>query len=729
MKHVLRVLKKYSFYIVLIFVLLFLQANCDLTLPEYTSDIVNIGIQQNGIESPVPEVIREEEYDKLLLFMTSESKDKVNDSYTLITKDNTEYLEKYPLLNEENLYILKDDASDLRNVITMPMIMVYNISQDNFDFSSLDMQIPEGISIYEALRLMDEQQHDEFIAKISEKYSEDTVSLLEQTAIVYLKDEYVKIGLDVEKMQISYIATTGLKMLGLALLSMVLTIASVFFTSRVAAFFSRDLRSKVVNKVMTYSTTEFESFSTASLITRSTNDIQQIQMLIVMLLRIVFFAPIMGFGALAKVSGNDMSWIIALAVGTIIGFVIILFALAMPKFNKVQKLIDKVNLVSREILSGIPVIRAFGTEKHEEKRFDNANKDLMKVNLFVNRVMTIMMPSMMFIMNGVSVLIVWIGASKIDAGTIQVGTLIAFITYTMQIIMSFLMISMVSIMVPRAFVSLKRIGEVLDKDTSIKQVDKPLKFNNELKGIVEFKDVYFRYPDAEEDVLQNISFKANPGTTTAFIGSTGSGKSTLINLIPRFFDVTGGKILIDGIDIRSANIDKLRDKIGYVPQKGTLFSGTIESNIAFGLDKVDKEKIESAAKISQSLEFIENKKDKFKSEISQGGTNVSGGQRQRLAIARAIAIDPEIYIFDDSFSALDYKTDAKLRKELAKSTKNATIFIVAQRISTVMQADQIIVLDKGHIVGIGTHKELLKSCDIYKEIAYSQLSKEELENE
>lgn len=729
MKHVLRVLKKYSFYIVLIFVLLFLQANCDLTLPEYTSDIVNIGIQQNGIESPVPEVIREEEYDKLLLFMTSESKDKVNDSYTLITKDNTEYLEKYPLLNEENLYILKADASDLRNVITMPMIMVYNISQDNFDFSSLDMQIPEGISIYEALRLMDEQQHDEFIAKISEKYSEDTVSLLEQTAIVYLKDEYVKIGLDVEKMQISYIATTGLKMLGLALLSMVLTIASVFLTSRVAAFFSRDLRSKVVNKVMTYSTTEFESFSTASLITRSTNDIQQIQMLIVMLLRIVFFAPIMGFGALAKVSGNDMSWIIALAVGTIIGFVIILFALAMPKFNKVQKLIDKVNLVSREILSGIPVIRAFGTEKHEEKRFDNANKDLMKVNLFVNRVMTIMMPSMMFIMNGVSVLIVWIGASKIDAGTIQVGTLIAFITYTMQIIMSFLMISMVSIMVPRAFVSLKRIGEVLDKDTSIKQIDKPLKFNNELKGIVEFKDVYFRYPDAEEDVLQNISFKANPGTTTAFIGSTGSGKSTLINLIPRFFDVTGGKILIDGIDIRSANIDKLRDKIGYVPQKGTLFSGTIESNIAFGLDKVDKEKIESAAKISQSLEFIENKKDKFKSEISQGGTNVSGGQRQRLAIARAIAIDPEIYIFDDSFSALDYKTDAKLRKELAKSTKNATIFIVAQRISTVMQADQIIVLDKGHIVGIGTHKELLKSCDIYKEIAYSQLSKEELENE
>ena len=729
MKHILKILKKYSFYVILVFVLLFMQANCDLTLPEYTSNIVNIGIQQSGIESPVPEVIREEEYNKLLLFMNSESQERVNSSYTLINKDNTEYLEKYPLLNEENLYILNTENEDLRSIITLPMIMVYNTSQESFDPSSFGMQIPDGMSIYDILQAMDQESHNEFVNKLSENYSDETVSLLEQTAIVYLKDEYTKIGIDVEEMQIGYIATTGLKMLGLALASMVLTIASVFLTSRIAAFFSRDLRSKVVNKVMTYSNTEFESFSTASLITRSTNDIQQIQMLIVMLLRIVFFAPIMGIGALAKVSGNDMSWIIALAVVTIIGFVIILFGLAMPKFNKVQKLIDKVNLVSREILSGIPVIRAFGTEKHEEKRFDDANKDLTKVNLFVNRVMTVMMPSMMFIMNGVSVLIVWVGASKIDAGTIQVGTLMAFITYTMQIIMSFLMISMVSIMVPRAFVSLKRIGEVLDKDTSIKQIDKPLKFNDELKGVVEFKDVYFRYPDAEEDVLQNISFKAMPGTTTAFIGSTGSGKSTLINLIPRFFDVTGGKILIDGIDIRKANIEKLRDKIGYVPQKGMLFSGTIESNIAFGLDKMDKEKITKAAEISQSLEFIENKKDKFKSEISQGGTNVSGGQRQRLAIARAIATDPEIYIFDDSFSALDYKTDAKLRKELAKYTKNSTIFIVAQRISTVMQADQIIVLDKGHVVGIGTHKELLKSCEIYQEIAYSQLSKEELENE
>ena len=731
MKHVLSILKKYSLYIILVLILLFMQANCDLTLPEYTSDIVNIGIQQSGISSPVPEVITEEEYNKLLLFMNSESKDKVNNSYTLISKNNNEYIDDYPLLSEQNLYILNDnvDKNDLKSIVTLPMIMVFNTSSESFDSTTMGLQIPDGMSIYDFLSVMDLNQHDNFINKLNENYSDDKVSLLEQTAIVYLKNEYTKIGLDVEGMQLSYIAKTGLKMLGLALASMALTIASVFLTSRIAAFFSRDLRSKVVNKVMTYSNKEFESFSTASLITRSTNDIQQIQMLIVMLMRIVFFAPIMGIGALAKVSGNDMSWIIALAVVTIIGFVIILFGLAMPKFNKVQRLIDKVNLVSREILSGIPVIRAFGTEKHEEKRFDEANKSLMKVNLFVNRVMTIMMPSMMFIMNGVSVLIVWVGASKIDAGSIQVGTLIAFITYTMQIIMSFLMISMVSIMVPRAFVSLRRIGEVLDKDSSIKQIEKPLKFNSELKGFVEFKDVYFRYPDAEEDVLQNISFKATPGTTTAFIGSTGSGKSTLINLIPRFFDVTGGKILIDGVDIRKVELEKLRDKIGYVPQKGILFSGTIESNIGFGLDKLDKDKIKKAAEVSQALEFIDNKNDKFKSEISQGGTNVSGGQRQRLAIARAIAIDPEIYIFDDSFSALDYKTDAKLRKELAKYTKQATIFIVAQRISTVMQADQIIVLDKGHIVGIGNHKELLKSCDVYKEIAYSQLSKEELENE
>ncbi len=727
MRHILKILKKYSFYIILVFILLFLQASCDLSLPEYTSDIVNIGIQQYGIESPVPEVITEEEYDKLLLFMTSESKEKVNNNYILITKEDTQYLEKYPLLNEENLYILKEDNEDIKDIITLPMIMVYTTGQDNFDISSLNLPIPEGVSIYDALKLMDEQQHDELINKINEKYSSDTVSLLEQTAIVYLKDEYIKIGIDVEQIQINYIIITGLKMIVLALISMVLTIITVLLSSRIAAYFSKDLRKEVVSKVMTYSNAEFESFSTASLITRSTNDIQQIQMLIVMLLRVVFYAPIMGLGALAKVSGSEMSYIIALAVATIIGVVIILFALAMPKFNKVQKLIDKVNLVSREILTGIPVIRAFANEKHEEKRFDEANKDLTKVNLFVNRIMTVMMPTMMFIMNGVSVLIVWIGASKIDAGTMQVGTLMAFITYTMQIIMAFLMISMVSIMIPRAFVSLKRIGKVLDKDSSIKQIAKPVKFKEELKGTVEFKDVYFRYPDALEDVLQNISFKAVKGTTTAFIGSTGSGKSTLINLIPRFYDVTGGKILIDGVDIKNTDIKQLRSKIGYVPQKGMLFKGTIESNIGFGLNKISKENIVKSASISQSLEFINNKKDKYQSEISQGGANVSGGQRQRLAIARAIAIDPEIYIFDDSFSALDYKTDLKLRQELNKITKDATIFIVAQRISTVMQADQIIVLDKGKIVGIGKHKELLKNCKIYQEIASSQLSKEELD--
>ena len=726
MKHVLKTLRKYSLQIIIVFILLFMQAMCDLSLPGYTSDIVNIGIQQSGIESSVPDAIRESEYEKILLFVDEEDKNIINNNYTLITNDDSEYLDEYPLLKDENLYILtgKDDLND---IMTLPIIMVYNFSNNTTEIPELN--IPEGMTIFDVLKNMDSVTHNEFLNKLKENYSSEKVSLLEQMATVYIKGEYTEIGIDVSNIQMSYIAKTGLKMLALALTAALLTVVTVFLSSRIAAFFSRDLRSQVVNKVMTYSNKEFESFSTASLITRSTNDIQQVQMLIVMLLRIVLFAPIMGIGALTKVSGNEMSWIIGLAVLVIISLVIILFSLAMPKFKIVQKLVDRVNLVAREILIGIPVIRAFGTEKHEEERFDKANKDLMKVNLFVNRTMTIMMPTMMFVMNGVSVLIVWVGASKIDAGTIQVGTLLAFITYTMQIIMSFLMISMVSIMVPRAFVSMERIGEVLDKDTSIKQKDKCLKFNNNLKGTVEFKDVYFRYPDAEEDVLQNISFKATKGTTTAFIGSTGSGKSTLINLIPRFFDVTGGKILIDGIDIRDANIKELRSKIGYVPQKGILFSGTIESNIAFGLHKKDDEIIKKAAQISQAEEFIIDKKDKYESVISQGGTNVSGGQRQRLSIARAIAINPEIYIFDDSFSALDYKTDAKLRKELSKVTKDSTIFIVAQRISTVMNADQIIVLDKGHVVGIGKHKDLLKNCDIYKEIAYSQLSKEELENE
>ena len=515
-------------------------------------------------------------------------------------------------------------------------------------------------------------------------------------------------------------------MVGIAALIMIVAISIGFIASRTAAKFAYLLRNKVVKKIMSFSNKEFTEFSTASLITRSTNDIQQIQMLFVMLLRIVVYSPILGIGALLKVMGNSMNWVIALAIGLIMLIVLILFTFAMPKFKLIQKLVDKLNLVSREILTGIPVIRAFSTEKHEEKRFDEANQELAKVNLFCNRVMGIMMPTMSFIMNGVAILIIWVGAKQVDLGTLQVGTLMAFITYTMQVIMSFLMLSMVSIALPRAWVSVKRIGEVLGKENSIQDPKEKEEFQKEKTGIVEFKDVYFRYPDAEEDVLEDINFTVTPGTTTAFIGSTGSGKSTLINLIPRFFDVTGGKILIDGTDIRKVSTYDLREKIGYVPQKGNLFSGTIRSNILFGAEDKSDENMKRAASIAQATEFILEKEEGYDSEISQGGTNVSGGQRQRLSIARAVATNPEIYIFDDSFSALDYKTDVNLRKALNEETTNATIFIVAQRISTIMHADQIIVLDKGNIVGKGTHEELLKTCEIYKEIALSQLKEDEL---
>ncbi len=749
MKHVFKILKKYTLQIVIVLVLLFMQAMFDLKLPDYTSKIVNVGIQQGGIENATPEVMMESDYNKILVFMSDDDKTIVNDNYKLISKSNLDeseykkYLKKYPEIKNQNLYVLKnnvdtDTIDELNKIVSLPIMLVANMSSEDFNINDLAtsqeekqalQNLPENMDIFTIISSMPQDKKDEMLSGIKEKFKNMEQSLIEQTSIAYTKEQYKKIGIDVEQTQINYIISSGIQMLGIALLVTLIAIIATFLVSRIAANFSRDLRSNVVNKVMTYSNTEFEAFSTSSLITRSTNDIQQVQILIVMLLRIVFYAPIMGIGAFTKVSGNEMAWVIGLAVLSILSLVIILFVIALPKFQVVQKMIDKLNLVSREILTGLPVIRAFATEKYEEKRFDKANKDLTKVNLFVNRLMTVMMPTMMFIMNGVSILIIWVGASKIDVGTIQVGDLLAFITYTMQIIMSFLMISMVSIMVPRAFISVKRIGEIFDKDSSIKEVDESIPFDKNKKGTVEFKDVYFRYPDAQEDVLQNISFKAEKGTTTAFIGSTGSGKSTLINLIPRFFDVTGGKILIDGVNIKDVTLHDLRDKIGYVPQKGMLFSGTIESNIGFGVNKLSEEQKEKAARISQSLEFIESKEKGYKSEISQGGTNVSGGQRQRLAIARAIATNPEIYIFDDSFSALDYKTDAKLRKALAKETKDSTIFIVAQRISTVLNADQIIVLDKGQVVGIGKHKELLKKCKIYKEIALSQLSKEELENE
>ncbi len=726
MKKIFNILKKSWISIIAVIVLLFIQANCDLALPDYTSNIINIGIQQGGIENNTYNVIRKSEMDKLLIF-TDKDTDILN-NYTLVNINDQKYIKKYPILKDEEIYILKD-KKNLDKYFKTPLLMIYVFTNEEMSNEIIkNMNIPEGMDIFTVLQNMPYENIIEIEKGINEKMDDLTSTMVDQMTVNLIKEEYKTVRLDTEKLQIDYIVKLGIQMVLLALAIMIITITTTYLSSRIGSLFSKDLRSNVVKKVMGYSNKEFDSLSTSSLITRSTNDITQIQMLLIMVLRIVIYAPILGFGALGKVSGSPLEWIIGVAVLTILSLVVILFSISIPKFKKLQKLVDKLNLVSREILTGIPVIRAFATEKYEEEKFDNANKDLTKTNLFVNKVMTFMMPTMMFIMYAVEILIVWIGADKVNLGTMQVGDIFAFISYTMQIIMAFLMISMVSIMLPRAWVSVKRIAEVFNKDTSVKDPINPIKLKNTKTSTVEFKDVYFRYPDAEEDVLENISFKANPGTITAFIGSTGSGKSTLINLIPRFFDVTGGKILINGVNIKDISLHDLRKNIGFVPQKGNLFSGTIESNIMFG-KKLTKEELKKVAKIAQADSFIEEKEDKYKSAISQDGSNVSGGQKQRLAIARAIAINPSIYVFDDSFSALDYKTDSNLRKELKKQTKDSTIFIVAQRISTVLNADQIIVLDEGKIVGIGNHKELMKKCDVYKEIALSQLSEEELNNE
>ena len=721
MKQILSILKKHLSKIAFIIVFLVLLANCDLALPSYTSNIVNIGIQQNGIETAVPVVMTTKTFDNLKMFMDSNS--NALDNYKLISKDNLskkdydEYVKLYPLLEKESLYILKD-VNDKK---------VNEIEKDLKKGIAINVFIEQYISTTNPSNLKD-LNYLELRDKIDEKIDNLGDTIITQYSIRSIKSEYEKVGFNIEKFQMNYIVKTGLKMLGITILAVMITVCNSFLISRLSAAISRELRSKVVKKVMGFSNEEFESLSASSLITRTTNDIQQIQMLITMTLRIVVYAPIIGLGAFFKVKESSMAWVIGVAILAILAVILILFFVAVPNFKKVQDLLDKVNLVSREILTGLPVIRAFSTERHEEKRFDKANSDLTKVNLFVNKVMSIMMPTMMFIMNAVTVLIIWVGADRLNIATIQIGDLMAFIQYSMQIIMAFLMISMMSIMMPRAFVSVKRIAEVLDKKESIKELDKPKKFDKNIKGQIEFKDVYFRYPDAEEDVLSNISFSANKGETVAFIGSTGSGKSTLINLIVRFFDVTGGKILIDGLNIKDVSIKALREKIGFVPQKGVLFSGTISSNLKLGNDKLTEDEMKKISEVSQALEFIEEKEGKFSSPIAQGGTNVSGGQKQRLAIARAIAKNPEIYIFDDSFSALDFKTDAKLRKALREYTKDSTLLIVAQRISSIMNADKIIVLDQGKIVGIGKHKELIKNCKVYREIASSQLGEEEIIN-
>lgn len=758
MKNLFKYAASYWKAMIAILLILVVQAYCDLSLPAYTSDIVNVGIQQGGIEDEVPRQIATEEMGKLLLFVSEDDQQTVMDAYT---EDNTSY--------KKDAYVLKDSVAEdedtmenLKEILQIPMMMTSGIESGSDTTKQMeeklkeqmsqgmaqnmpqgaDQTMPEGMpqgesqavslddmSMFDLLKMLPAEQRTTMVEKIKEQMSEMPDTILDQAAVSFCKSAYKDLGMDMDQTQIHYLLKTGGQMAALALLGMAASIMVAFLASRVGASAGRDLRSGVFHKVVGFSNNEFNHFSTASLITRSTNDIQQIQMLIVMLLRMVLYAPILAIGGVLQVMKTNvsMSWIIGLAVIIIAFVVFLLFLVVMPKFKVLQNLVDKLNLVTREILTGLPVIRAFSTEKHEEERFDDANRTLTKTNLFVNRAMTFMMPVMMFVMNGVSVLIVWTGAHGISDGQMQVGDMMAFIQYTMQIIMGFLMLCMISIMLPRAAVAADRVEEVLKSETRIHDPKQEKHFPEDGKGVLTFDHVSFRYPGADEDVLEDITFTAKPGETTAIIGSTGSGKSTLVNLIPRFYDVTSGDITLDGVDIREVKQHELREKLGYVPQKGVLFSGDIASNIMFGNSHGSDDEMIEAAEIAQATEFIDTKPEKYKSPISQGGSNVSGGQKQRLSIARAIAKHPQVFIFDDSFSALDYKTDVTLRRALAEKTSGSTVLIVAQRISTILHAEQIIVLDEGKVAGKGTHAELLKNCPVYREIAESQLSKKELE--
>ena len=735
MRKLFQFLKPYAPRVLLILCVLVVQAYCDLSLPTYTSNIVNVGIQQSGIDEEIPENISEEEMNRLLLFVSEDDRQDIQDAYEK-SSESFDY-DGEVLTLKDSVKSDNEKLDALTEEMKLPMMLTAGFENGSDTTKQMEVQLKEQMSqvpgiekmsVFDIFGMMDDTQRAAIVDKITEQMDKMPDSILDQAAISYVKSTYEQIGLDTGHMSTVYILKTGAKMLGLAALGMAASILACLMASRVGAKVGRGLRRDTFRKVIGFSNAEFDKFSTASLITRSTNDIQQIQLLTVMILRIVLYAPIMAIGGILKVSKTnvDMFWIIGMAVLLIVMVVAVLFIVVMPKFKIVQNMVDKLNLVSREILTGLPVIRAFHTEKHEEERFDKANKDLTKLNLFVNRAMTFMMPTMMLVMNGITVLIVWVGGHSINDGAMQVGDMMAFIQYAMQIIMSFLMICMISVMLPRAAVSAERVDKVLKSETKIHDPKEPKTLPKNGKGEVAFEHVSFHYPGAEEDVLHDITFTAKPGETTAFIGSTGCGKSTLVNLIPRFYDVTAGKITIDGQDVRDLTQHELRDKLGYVPQKGVLFSGNIASNIMFGNPAGSEQEMTEAAQIAQAVEFIDTKPERYKSPISQGGANVSGGQKQRLSIARAIAKHPDVYIFDDSFSALDYKTDTVLRSALKEKTTDSVVLIVAQRISTILHAEQIIVLDDGKIVGKGTHEELLKTCDAYYQIAASQLSESEL---
>ncbi len=740
MLRILNYLRDFKASVAVIIILLFLQAFGDLALPDYTSRIVDVGIQQGGIERVAPEAIRESEWERLLSLMTGEEQESVAGAYRRLSveelseKEYLKYQKRYPLLSEEPLYVLDTGKAEtldqVESAFAFPMVMLSYMKE----LSGSETEAWPGASYPENAASggpLSEEAIEGLRTAVRQQLGDQSDTLIAQRAIVYIRSEYEAIGMDLGRLQTNYLWKTGAGMLGISVLIMGTAVLIGLLAARTAAGVGQRLRARVFGQVVSFSHAELDRFSTASLITRSTNDIQQVQMVSVMLLRMVAYAPILGIGGVVKVAGTrtGMSWIIVVAVAAVVSLVLVLMKIAMPKFRKMQELVDRLNLVAREILTGLPVIRAFSRERYEEQRFDKANRDLMDTQLFTNRVMTFMSPVMMLILNGITLLIVWVGGQRIDMGGLQVGDMIAFITYTMQIVSSFLMLTMVSIMMPRAGVAAKRIDEILETKPVIedapreRQVKRPAEA---WKGELAFEDVSFCYPGADEEALAHISFRAEPGKTTAIIGSTGCGKSTLLNLIPRFYDVTNGRVTIDGVDIRTISQKDLRELLGYVPQKGVLFSGTIESNLKFGGEEITEEQMKEAAAIAQAAEFIGEKPDGYDSPIAQGGTNVSGGQKQRLSIARAIAKNPKIYLFDDSFSALDYKTDVMLRRALAERTAEATVVIVAQRISTILHADQILVLEEGRIAGMGTHEELLASCEAYQEIARSQLSQEEL---